>query len=115
MSVDPRLPIPKPTVGSNGISIESNGKHTPGMPGYNPSAGTEPRNSLEIFDHSISTKDPSVRLAVDQNGDVHRFFDDGNGSFHWSGSTADARAPITIDELRQAGYSRELRDLGVKK
>lgn len=114
LSVDPRLPIPKPTVGSNGIPIESNGKHTPGLPGYKPDAGTEPRNSLEIFDNSIPTKDPSVRLAVDQNGNVHRFFDDNNGSFHWSGSTADPRAPLSIDKLRQAGYAKELRDLGIR-
>jgi hypothetical protein len=52
---------------------------------------------------------------VDINGDVHRFFEDNLGVFHWSGSTADARAPLTIDELRKAGYASTLNDLGVKK
>ncbi|MEJ8859982.1 hemagglutinin repeat-containing protein [Variovorax robiniae] len=115
MSVDPRLPIPRPKIGANGIPIESNGKHTPGMPGYYTDAGTEPRNSLEICNHSVPTRgDPSVRLAVDAQGNVHRFFDDNTGVFHWSGSTGDDRAPLSIDKLRQAGYSRDLRNLGVK-
>ena len=112
MSVDPRLPIKEPTVGTNGIPIESNGKHTPGLPGYNPSAGTEPRNSLDLFNQSIaSPKDPTVRYSIDAQGNINRFSSDGNGRFHWSGSTGDASAPLNPNPI-----PIEIRRLpGVKK
>jgi filamentous hemagglutinin len=104
MSVNPsdnRLPIPSATIGSNGLPIESNGKHTPGLPGYNPNAGTEPRNSLELFNSSVpSTKDgDTTRYTISPSGDIDRFFEDGNGTYHWSGSTRDSKAPLDPQKI----------------
>ncbi|MCK4125798.1 MULTISPECIES: hypothetical protein [Ralstonia solanacearum species complex] len=48
-SVKDRMPIPEKVTADNGLQVESNPKHTPGMSGNNPRAGTEPRNSLELF------------------------------------------------------------------
>ena len=83
MSVDSRLPIPEPTVGANGIPVMSNGRHTPGVQGYNPTTGTEPRNSLDLFNNSVpDPKDPAPRYSVDSQGHINRFFGDNNGIFH---------------------------------
>ena len=100
MSVDSRLPIPQPTVGANGIPVMSNGRHTPGVLGYNPTTGTEPRNSLDLFNNSVpDPKDPATRYSVDSQGHINRFFGDNNGIFHWSGSTGDRVAPLNPDRI----------------
>lgn len=93
-----RLPIPDTVTADNGLQVESNPKHTPGMPGNNPSAGTEPSNSLELFNSSISGGD-GVRYAIDSSGNINRFYSDGNGVFHWSGSTGDASAPLNVSKI----------------
>nr|WP_253907330.1 hemagglutinin repeat-containing protein [Herbaspirillum rubrisubalbicans] len=108
------LPVPEMVVARNGLSYKSNTKHTPGAGGSRFNAGTEPSNSLEIFNSSIETSKPGVRLAVDKQGNVHRFFDDNNGTYHWSGSSADMNSPLTIGDLQKSGFSKELKKLGVK-
>ena len=109
---DNRLPIPEPTVASNGLKVESNTKHTPGAQGFRPNAGIEPRNSLDLFERSIATKDPKVRLSIDNDGNIHRFFNtskDGTGSFHWSGSTGDGKNALGNREL--GSFNREIKEL----
>lgn len=108
------LPVPETVVAQNGLNYKSNSKHTAGSAGNNSKAGIEPSNSLELFNASIQTENKGTRLALDKDGVIHRFFDDNTGTYHWSGSTADKKVPLTIDELRQAGLSRDLRKLGVK-
>lgn len=103
---DPRLPIPEVTTASNGLKIESNTKHTPGAQGSRPNAGIEPKNSLDLFERSIATKDPKVRLSIDNDGNIHRFFNtskDGTGTFHWSGSTGDGRHQYAGRSYRAEG------------
>ncbi len=110
------LTIPEPTVANNGLKIESNAKHTPGAQGSRPNAGVEPRNSLELFEHSIATKDPKIRLAIDNDGNIHRFFNtskDGEGNFHWSGSSGDEKNALGNRELRN--FNKEIKELKVKK
>ena len=65
------------------------------------SAGIEPSNSLELFENSIeSPVRPDVRFAYDElTGTLHRFFNDGNGVWHWSGSTNQGRNSLTGDEI----------------
>ena len=92
-------------VGSRGKSVttqsgdtlvyQSNGKHVPGQHGYNTRAGTEPNNAADIFAQSTQVGD--ARYAQDANGNIHRFFNDGNGTWHWSGSTGDKSSPLKID------------------
>ena len=109
---DNRLPIPEATVASNGLKVESNSKHTPGAQGFRPNAGTEPRNSLDLFEHSIATKDPKIRLSIDNNGNIHRFFNtskDGTGTFHWSGSTGDGKNALGNREL--GSFNKEIKEL----
>ena len=109
---DNRLPIPESIVASNGLKIESNSKHTPGAQGFRPNAGVEPRNSLDLFDSSIATKDPKIRLSIDSDGNIHRFFNtskDGTGTFHWSGSTGDGNNELGNKEL--GGFNKEIKIL----
>ncbi|WP_153077055.1 hypothetical protein [Paraburkholderia bonniea] len=93
-----RLPIPDTVTADNGLRVESNPKHTLGMPGNRPSAGTEPRNSLDLFNSSIPGGE-ETRYAIDSNGNINRFDSDGNGVYHWSGSTGDKKAPINASAI----------------
>ncbi|MBB6581620.1 VENN motif pre-toxin domain-containing protein, partial [Ralstonia solanacearum] len=93
LSVSDRMPIPEKVTADNGLQVESNPKHTPGMPGNNPRAGTEPRNSLELFNSSVPGGE-KTRYAIDSDGSINRFYDDGNGVYHWTGSTGDKRVPM---------------------
>ncbi len=93
LSVSDRMPIPEKVTAGNGLQVESNPKHTPGMPGNNPRAGTEPRNSLELFNSSVPGGE-KTRYAIDSDGSINRFYDDGNGVYHWTGSTGDKRVPM---------------------
>src|SRR5476649_2444734 len=109
---DNRLPIPEATVASNGLTVESNTKHTPGAQGLRPNAGIEPRNSLDLFGSSIATKDPKIRLSIDSDGNIHRFFNtskDGSGAFHWSGSTGDGNNALGNREL--GDFNKEIKEL----
>ena len=83
------IPVQSKTTASNGLEYKSNPKHTPGQPGYRSNAGIEPHNSLDMFNESIpSTTKPNQRYAYDKNTKtLHRFYNDGNGEWHWSGST----------------------------
>ncbi|NEG93316.1 VENN motif pre-toxin domain-containing protein [Leclercia adecarboxylata] len=113
---DNRLPIPESTVATNGLKIESNPKHTPGAPGSRPNAGVEPKNSLSLFENSIATRDPKVRLAIDSDGKIHRFFNsskDGTGAYHWSGSTGDSKNALTNRDL--GNFNKEIKELRGKK
>ncbi|HHQ4931036.1 TPA: hemagglutinin repeat-containing protein [Aeromonas hydrophila] len=114
--VDNRLPIPEPIIASNGFKVESNTKHTPGAPGFRPNAGIEPKNSMDLFEHSIATKDPKVRLSIDNDGNIHRFFNtskDGTGTFHWSGSSGDGKNALGNREL--GSFNKEIKELKGKK
>ncbi|VXD01103.1 conserved hypothetical protein [Enterobacterales bacterium 8AC] len=113
---DNRLPIPAATVAKNGFKIESNPKHTPGAAGSRPSAGVEPKNSLVLFENSIATKDPKIRLSIDSDGNIHRFFNtskDGSGTYHWSGSTGDGKNALGNKEL--GSFNKEIKELKAKK
>lgn len=83
------IPVKDQVTAKNGLQYQSNPKHTLGQPGNSPRAGIEPSNSLELFEQSVqSTKRPNQRYAYDiETGFLHRFFNDGNGTWHWSGST----------------------------
>jgi len=38
-------------------------------------------------------------LPIDSNGNINRFSSDGNGVFHWSGSTGDSSAPLNVSKI----------------
>ena len=80
------LPVADRTVASNGLAYQSNPKHTLGAAGNRPNAGIEPKNSLYLFENSIPGR-RNDRYALDANGQVHRFYSDHGGVYHWSGST----------------------------
>ncbi|MDR5671280.1 hypothetical protein KPA97_68790, partial [Burkholderia cenocepacia] len=80
------------------LQVKSNPKHTPGAPGNNWNAGTEPRNSLDLFNSSVPG-DGDDRYAIDSNGNIHRFTEDRNGIFHWTGSTGDAQAKLNVSKI----------------
>lgn len=106
------LPVPNKVIASNGLSYQPNSKHTTGGAGNRPNAGIEPNNSLDLFNKSIPTTDPKVRLSIDSKGNIHRFFNDakdGSGSFHWSSSTND-KVPLRYN-VELGGYAREIREL----
>jgi filamentous hemagglutinin len=93
-----RLPIPEKVTADNGLEVKSNPKHTPGMEGNWSNAGTEPRNSLDLFNSSIPGGD-RVRYAIDSKGNINRFFADGNGVYHWSGATGDSYSPLNVSKI----------------
>ena len=95
------LPVKEPVKASNGLYYQSNAKHTLGQMGNKLSAGIEPSNSLELFENSIeSPVRPDVRFAYDElTGTLHRFFNDGNGVWHWSGSTNQGSNSLTGDQI----------------
>jgi filamentous hemagglutinin len=68
------------------------------MQGNRPNAGSEPTNSLDLFNSSIQGGD-GVRYAIDSQGNINRFYDNGNGVYHWSGSTGDASAPLNVSKI----------------
>ncbi|PRE42610.1 hypothetical protein, partial [Burkholderia dolosa] len=95
---DNRLPIPEQVTADNGLEVKSNPKHTPGLDGNRSNAGTEPRNSLDLFNSSIPGGD-GVRYAIDSKGNINRFFSDGNGVYHWSGATGDSSSPLNVSKI----------------
>lgn len=94
------MPVPVPTKASNGLVYQSNGKHTPGQLGYNRNAGTEPKNSIQLFGSSI--ENGKKRYALDENGNVHQFTNTNDGSWHWSGSTGDPSVPLKKNDIPSA-------------
>lgn len=92
------LPAPEPVTASNGLVYESSPKHTPGQTASRPNAGIEPRNSLALFANSVQGKE-GQRFAKDAEGNIHRFSDSNNGTWHWSGSTGDKRNILRKDDI----------------
>lgn len=83
------------------MDYQSNPKHTPGQTGYRQNAGIEPKNSLDLFGESVaSTKNVNQRYAYDElTNTLHRFFNDGNGTWHWSGSTNQGANSLTSGDV----------------
>lgn len=96
-----RIPVKDTTRASNGLDYQSNPKHTPGQPGYRQNAGVEPHNSLDLFNNSVpSTVNSNQRYTYDKVTDtLHRFFNDGNGTWHWSGSTNQGANSLTSGDV----------------
>lgn len=95
------VPVKDKTTASNGLDYQSNPKHTPGQPGNRPNAGIEPKNSLDLFGESTpSTLKLNQRYTFDrETNTLHRFFEDGNGNWHWSGSTNQGANSITGSQV----------------
>lgn len=80
------LPFPNKVRAKNGLSYQSNSKHTPGPNnGSRYNAGIEPSNSFELFEKSFQSK--QKRYSVDSKGIINQFFYDNTGSWHWAGRT----------------------------
>lgn len=89
------IPVKDPVTVSNGLNYQSNPKCT-----INPqrNAGIEPKNSLSLFENSVSVKvkNQKARYTIDDSGNIHQFMPDNTGAWHWAGSTADKRNPLTL-------------------
>ena len=92
-----KLPVPEKVTANNGLSYQSNPKHTSYGAGNRPNAGIEPKQSLQLFEKSIPSSktygNKEVRFALDERGAVHRF-EGTNGLYHWNGSTSDIANPL---------------------
>lgn len=104
---DNRLPIPEAITAGNGLKVESNSKHTPGAQGFRPTAGIEPRNSLELFENSVSIEGNKARYSMGTDGSIHRYFPDNTGTYHWSGSTGDSKNPMQLDNKAKAQLRKQ--------
>ncbi|MQL50030.1 hemolysin/hemagglutinin-like protein HecA precursor [Photorhabdus khanii] len=91
------IPAPDPVTTNNGLVYKSNPKHTPGQIGYHHNAGTEPKNSIELFGNSVASG--KKRYALDSNGNVHQFTNTNDGTWHWSGSTGDKSAALSKSDV----------------
>jgi filamentous hemagglutinin len=58
------LPTPTKTTAENGLDYQSNPKHTPGQQGYSPKAGTEPKDSINLFSNSIEYGKNDMQLML---------------------------------------------------
>ncbi|EJM04483.1 hemagluttinin repeat protein, partial [Pseudomonas sp. GM102] len=94
------IPHRDPTTASNGLTYKSNPKHTPGEMGFSPKAGVEPKNSIELFGSSV--EGDRKRYAKDESGNVHQFTNSNDGTWHWAGSTGDARVPLNKANIPQS-------------
>ncbi|PQQ31922.1 hemagglutinin [Photorhabdus luminescens] len=94
------IPVPEPIVTSNGLTYKSNPKHTLGQQGNRPNAGIEPKGSVDLFSHSISSASKEKqRYSIDSEKNVHRFSYSNDGTWHWSGSTGDQKNPLDRQEI----------------
>ncbi|MBS9428752.1 hemolysin/hemagglutinin-like protein HecA precursor [Photorhabdus akhurstii] len=91
------IPVPDPVTTNNGLVYKSNPKHTPGQIGYHRNAGTEPKNSVELFGNSVASG--KKRYALDSDGNVHQFTNTNDGTWHWSGSTGDKSAALSKSDV----------------
>ncbi len=91
------LPTPTTTPAANGLNYQSNPKHTPGQQGYSFNAGTEPKNSIELFGASVASG--KKRYSIDSEGNVHQFTNTNDGTWHWSGSTGDKTVPLKKSDI----------------
>lgn len=91
------LPTPTTTLAANGLNYQSNPKHTPGQQGYSFNAGTEPKNSIELFGSSVASG--KKRYSIDSEGNVHQFTNTNDGTWHWSGSTGDKTVPLKKSDI----------------
>ena len=88
----------KPSTKDKVINVETQYYENPGhhdlkdgnMP-YNSTKAIIPDNHVKLWENSVKIdSDPKNRWAIEnKDGKViyHRFQDDGNGNFHWNGST----------------------------
>ena len=88
------------------LKYQSNEKHSLGHGGKRPGheASLEPKNSLELFQQSISVKD-GMRVTFDKStGEVHQFFS-GTGNnrnlYHWAGTLNGNRIDKLNIQLRR--------------
>ncbi|MBP2153425.1 hypothetical protein [Erwinia rhapontici] len=91
------LPTPTTTSAANGLNYQSNPKHTPGQQGYSFNAGTEPKNSIDLFGTSVASG--KKRYSIDSEGNVHQFTNTNDGTWHWSGSTGDKTVPLKKSDI----------------
>ncbi|HEW98752.1 MAG: hypothetical protein DRR16_13305 [Candidatus Parabeggiatoa sp. nov. 3] len=69
---------------------KSNPKHTDGR---NPKAGVEPDDAQDAYQDALRGNQHTW-YARGKNGEIYRYFSDGAGTVHWSGSTGDAKNPL---------------------
>jgi RHS repeat-associated protein len=55
------------------------------------SESPEPDNVEELYETSVYDSKNDCWYSIDQNGDIHRFSKNSNGTTHWNGSTATSR------------------------
>ena len=106
--VTAQLPVPDLKISTkNGEGYKSNPKHTLGAGGRSdPNAGVEPKNSFDLFEDSIPVQ--RQRMAVDSEGNIHRFMPGKNKDegWHWAGSTADKRNPLKLTNSQKADIKK---------
>ncbi len=80
--------------GSNDLNYENPGHHDPsgnGPNSYNKTKSVLPENHKELWDSSLADpKKSNLRWTKEGSGKkatYHRFQSDGNGNWHWNGST----------------------------
>jgi RHS repeat-associated protein len=74
---------------------KSNSKHTDGR---NPKAGAEPDDAQNAYKEALRGNQYTW-YARGKNGDIYRYFSDGAGTVHWSGSTGDKKNPLNPNPI----------------
>ena len=104
---------PSPILGNKAPKYENPGHHDPNNPNFNKTKSVLPSNHKELFDGSTLGKDGN-RWKVEGTGKkkvFHRFQDDGNGNWHWNGSTNSKKADGTNNSISPNNVPIEIKRL----
>lgn len=90
--------------------IDANDKHVPGRPGYNRSAGTLPSDADAVY-RANAVYDGKYWWGKGRGDALYRYCNNGNGVFHWCGSTKDPENPLGRDRVNNVEI---LKHFGIK-
>lgn len=75
-------------------ALVTNPKHVPGGEGFRPNAGIQPPDYAEAYQGAVKVDGAWWGVSADGKS-IYRYFESGDGTVHWAGSTGDERNPLT--------------------
>ncbi|WP_324711153.1 hypothetical protein [Pseudomonas citronellolis] len=74
-------------------TLVTNPKHVPGGDGFRPSAGVQPSDYADAYKSAVKIGNAWWGVSTDGQS-IYRYFESGDGTVHWAGSTGDSRNPL---------------------
>ncbi len=104
---------PSPKLGNKVDRYENPGHHDPSSPKFNKTKSILPSHHKELYGKSVLGKDGN-KWAVEGTGKkkvYHRFQNDGNGNWHWNGSTNSKRKDGTDNAINMNNVPIDIKGL----